>query len=106
MHPFLDSNRSVEALLSAASFRRTLPLRSAPRTWAHGPTIAISRQVGARGAAVAQALGARLGWRVYDHELLDRIAQEMNVEVAALKSLDEQGTNWLQDSLESLGGAP
>jgi cytidylate kinase len=101
---FPDPDRPVEAILHAAGFRRTLPLRSAPRDWAHGPTIAISRQVGARGTTIARAVGARLGWRVYDHELLDRVAQEMNVGPSALEALDERGSSWLQEWLESLGG--
>jgi len=35
-------------------------------------TIAISRQAGSSGADIARAVGARLGWPVYDHELLTR----------------------------------
>jgi cytidylate kinase len=101
---FADSNRSVAALLHASSFRHTLPLRSAPRHWARGPAIAISREVGALGATVARAVGARMNWRVYDHEILDRIAEEMNVGVSLLKTLDERGSSWLEDWLESLGG--
>jgi hypothetical protein len=31
-------------------------------------TIALSRQVGARGNSVATEVGARLGWPVYDRE--------------------------------------
>jgi cytidylate kinase len=102
-HP-LESNRSVAALLQANSFRRTLPLRSAPRHWAQGPTIAISREVGAGGATVARAVGARLDWRVYDHEILDRVAEDMHVRVGSLETLDERGAMWLQEWLQSLGG--
>ena len=36
-------------------------------------TIAISRQSGARGTTTARAVGERLGWAVYDRELVERI---------------------------------
>ena len=51
--------------------------------------IALSRESGARGTSTAQEVGARLGWTVYDHELLERIAQEMNLRTSLLESVDE-----------------
>ena len=42
-------------------------------------TIALSRESGTQGTTVAQELGSRLGWPTYDHELLERIAQDMNL---------------------------
>ncbi len=70
--PFeLDPNRSIGALLHVSSFARPID-GNALGPDAPGPMIAVSRQVGARGATVARAVGARLGWPVYDHELLDR----------------------------------
>src|SRR5262249_41889981 len=64
-----------------------------------GPfTIALSRQAGTEGTAVAQEVGKRLGWQVYDHELLERIAQEMNVREALLESVDERRQSWLLES--------
>src|SRR5579859_3804851 len=36
-------------------------------------SVAISREAGTRGPAVARALGARLGWKVYDNELLEMV---------------------------------
>ena len=64
-------------------------------------TIAVSRQSGAGGTAVAHAVGRRLQWPVYDHELLEHIAREMNVRVSLLESVDERRINWLQESIES-----
>ena len=37
-------------------------------------TIAIAREEGADGTAIGQRVAERLGWQVYDHELLHRIA--------------------------------
>jgi hypothetical protein len=36
-----------------------------------GPSVAISRETGARGTSIAQHVGKRLGWQVYTQELLE-----------------------------------
>jgi cytidylate kinase len=65
------------------------------------PTIAISRQAGANGSAIARAVGERLGWPVYDRELLDRIAEEMGLRTELLESVDERRGSWLRERLET-----
>ena len=65
-------------------------------------TIALSRQVGARGTSVAREVGAQLGWAVYDRELLEQIARTMNVRVELLKSVDEKRVTSIQEWVESL----
>ena len=40
------------------------------------PVITISREFGAKGAALAEMLGERLGFKVWDKELLDIIREE------------------------------
>jgi cytidylate kinase len=69
-------------------------------------TIAISRQAGARGTSVARQVGAQLGWPVYDHELLERISQEMHVRVELLESIDERKVNWLEERVEAFAAVP
>jgi len=70
------------------------------------PTIALSREVGALGTTVARAVGERLGWPVYDHELLEKIAQEMNLRVRLLESVDERRMSWIEECIESFGLKP
>ena len=41
-----------------------------------GPTVAVSREAGARGTTVAEAVGRRLGWQVVTQELLDFLAED------------------------------
>ena len=65
-------------------------------------TIALSREAGAQGTAVGQEVGTRLGWPVYDHELLERIAQDMGVHTRLLESVDERRVSWLQEAFEAL----
>jgi cytidylate kinase len=64
-------------------------------------TIAISRQDGADGTAVARKIGEHLGWQVYDSELLRRIADEMGLRTRLLESIDEKGQSWLMVYLQS-----
>jgi cytidylate kinase len=69
-------------------------------------TIAISRESGARGTSTAREVGSRLGWLVYDHELVERIAKEMNLRTSLLESVDEKRVSWLQECVESFASAP
>ncbi len=109
MFESFDSSRTLEGLVKSLSYHR--PRRpeaddASLRNWAEGPTIAISRQVGARGTTIARVVGARLGWPVYDHELLEKLAAEMEVGVRWLECRDERTSNWLQERLASLTGDP
>jgi cytidylate kinase len=69
-------------------------------------TIALSRESGARGTSTAREVGARLGWAVYDHELLERIAQEMNLRTSLLESVDEKKVSWLQECVAAFASEP
>lgn len=64
-------------------------------------TIAISRQSGARGTMTARAVGERLGWAVYDRELVERIAQDMKLQTSLLEAVDEKKVGWLREFMES-----
>lgn len=73
---------------------------------AEAVTIALSRQAGVPGTTIAHALGTKLGWAVYDHELLERLAQEMGFRVELLESVDERRQSWLRESLEAFSSVP
>jgi cytidylate kinase len=65
-------------------------------------TIALSREAGANAPAVAQAVGERLGWPVYDRELVERIAAEMGLRGRVLEGIDEKAAGWPGEGLEEL----
>jgi len=65
-------------------------------------SIAISREVGALGTSVATELGNRLGWSVYDQELIHKIAEEFGKPSARIRSLDERSVSWLEEFVNSL----
>lgn len=67
-----------------------------------GLFVAISRESGAEGAQLAQLLGERLSWQVYDRELLDKVAERFHVEKGHLELVDETQGNWVADLVGTL----
>jgi len=101
------SERLAEGLVRAhehwnAVHDHSSPHRSAPPAY----TIAFSRQCGTYGAAIAREVGNRLGWAVYDSELLQHIANDMGIHHKLLASVDERQENWLADCLEGFLTVP
>jgi cytidylate kinase len=64
-------------------------------------TIAVSRQAGSGGLGIARAASAQLGWPVYDHELLNRIAEEKGLSKQLVERLDERCPGWLEEFFRS-----
>ena len=61
--------------------------------------ICISREAGAGGGALARLVGQRLGWKVYDQELIEAIAHRMGVPIDEVRALDELAPSMVQDWL-------
>jgi len=76
------------------------PGRGQEGSLTYGPYLLISREKGAGGTAVARAVGQRLGWQVFDHEIVDQIAQKANVRRQLIESLDER----VQATIQSIVG--
>ncbi len=92
--------RHWQSRRQAAAARKDLLPRAS-----HGWTIALSREAGTQGAPVAREVGKLLGWQVYDHELIEKIAEEMGMRTALLESVDERQQSWMHESIEaSLAG--
>jgi cytidylate kinase len=92
------SDRFVEAL---AQLNRYAESKPGARQAKPPLSIAMTRQAGSRGAEIARAVGARLDWPVYDHELLRRIAEEKGVQARLLEMLDERHMGWLEEMIAS-----
>jgi len=65
----------------------------------YGPYLLISREKGAGGSAVGQLAGKRLGWQVFDNEIVDAIAQKANVRRELIESLDERDRAVIHDAV-------
>jgi len=62
-----------------------------------GPYLLISREKGAGGSAVGQLAGKRLGWQVFNKEIVDAIAEKANVRRELIESLDERDRATIRD---------
>lgn len=66
------------------------------------PSVAISREVGARGGEVARRLGAITSWPVYDAELLGYSSQDPGALENLHAELSAQAENWIEQRVELL----
>lgn len=82
--------RARLALYRAYDIRTKRPGRGKEGKLNCGPYLLISREKGAGGGAVAQRAGRRLGWQVFNDELVDAIAKKANVRRELIESLDER----------------
>jgi cytidylate kinase len=100
MSPASDRVVSALALLTHYAESHPVPKEAPP------VSVTISRQAGSRGAEIAQAVGARLGWPVYDNELLTQIAQEKGLNKRLLERLDERCAGWLEEVIAGFSTRP
>jgi cytidylate kinase len=94
----------LQALLRCKGETRDAP---APTSGTAGPacppfSIAVSREAGALGHTVAAEVGHRLGWPIYDREILDKIGEDMRRPPQHLRALDERPGSWLEEFLAGL----
>ncbi len=59
------------------------------------PFVAISREAGSGGGALARLVGEKLNWEVLHRELLDMMAERCNLPRAVLGVIDESASNWI-----------
>jgi cytidylate kinase len=62
--------------------------------------ITISRDKGSLGDAIARELAARLGWSVFDKEIVDYIAQNSHVRQHLVQQLDERAQNLVHETIQ------
>jgi cytidylate kinase len=96
------SDRVVAALALLSRYADSHPaLKEAPPV-----SITVSRQAGSRGAEIAYAVGARLGWPVYDNQLLKRIAADKGLNMRLLEQMDEHSASWLEQIVAGFSTKP
>lgn len=76
-----------------------LVAKSRPSTQKKYPIITISREFGARGAALGEFMGEKMGFKVWDKELLQSIADELGGGVRTIESLDERSMQTVEDTV-------
>lgn len=76
---------------------RELPLSTGAS--ARFQNICVSREAGAGAGTIARMVGRRLGWKVFDHELLEAIAHRMETTIDEVRVFDELAPSVIQDWL-------
>jgi len=66
--------------------------------------VTISRDIGSLGDDIARRLSERLGWKVYDREIVDCISEDRGVRLTQVDHLDERDQNLLEDTVQRLLG--
>lgn len=76
------------------------PLTS--ETMPTGLTIALSREAGARGGTIGRRVARKLGWQVYDQELLEYVAHEGPLRQELVDQLTPAAAAWVEARMELL----
>src|SRR6185437_8048391 len=63
------------------------------------PMVTISRQAGARGTELGRRVAEALGFRLWDQELVHRIAEQCGAPDDAIRAVDEHPRGAIQDLL-------
>jgi cytidylate kinase len=66
------------------------------------PCVTLSREAGARGGTIGRRVARRLGWQVYDRELLEYLAQDAVMRQGLLDGLAPAALAWVEARLEEL----
>jgi cytidylate kinase len=69
-----------------------------------GLTVAVSREAGSRGGSIARRAARKLGWEVYNQELLEYIAQEGPFRRDVTEALSAAAAGWAEERLRRLQG--
>jgi hypothetical protein len=91
-----DSSRLVDHQLRLVEIKRGLeqargqarPVKSDEVRY--GPCVLLSRECGSAGDELAQLVGERLHWQVFNREIVEQIAEQAHVRRQLVESVDEQ----------------
>lgn len=64
--------------------------------------VAVSRMVGAGGVKVANLLGEKLGWPVFDKEILNAMAGDDDLRRQIYETMDERDLSWMEEALRTV----
>lgn len=87
---------AVARWLFGAGARRATPT-GPPVPVARFRNICVSREAGAGAGTIARRVATRLDWKVYDHEILEAIAQRMQRPTDEVRAFDELAPSVVQD---------
>jgi len=63
--------------------------------------ITVTWEYGSGGSFIGRALAERLGWKLLDHELIEKLAQRLQVSIETCESCDERASGWASRILKA-----
>jgi hypothetical protein len=112
MPSLLSGHANVGAILGAiqSSVKPVVVDLTATRATAK-PFVTISREAGAGGRSVGDALAKLLaqrdpgaGWKMYDRELVEKVASDHQIEASLVEAIENQSHSWVKDLFAGLAG--
>ena len=82
--------------------QQRLEVEEGPRDEEVADFVTISQAVGSTGEEVARKLAERLGWPLFDKEILQHMAGDDQVRTRLYEKMDERDTNWLEHMIRNL----
>jgi cytidylate kinase len=104
----IDIEKFIRTQIAAFQSKQRLenqgrrPGRGKEGDLSYGPYLTVSREKGAGGNAMARLVGARLGWQVFDNEIVDEIAQKAHVRRQLIESLDEHDRKMIESIISQM----
>jgi hypothetical protein len=71
--------------------------KATPQQLIH-PYVAISRETGLDAGEIAETVGSKIGWKVFDRELLDYMVEHYHWSRVALDHVDERTASWFHET--------
>jgi hypothetical protein len=112
----MESNRPGEPDVTGRIIERQMLLRNARgKSEGHGIAegldthysfVTISRDLGSLGDEIARLLAMRLGWHVFDKEIVNHISANSHVRETLVEQLDERVRTRIQDNMLRLFSIP
>lgn len=97
-----EMEQLVERQLRCWEIGRHQHYETAETAGAVRPFVTISNAVGAGGREIADALATRLGWPVFDRNLLNAMAGNDEWRARIYQSLDERDMGWIEQTMRFL----
>jgi hypothetical protein len=97
-----DNPPGLEVLEPRHGYQGDRGRKPIPASVPAGLSLAISRETGSRGGSIGKRAARKLGWEVYDQELLEYMAQDTVVRQAMLEQLTPAAAAWVEESLQQL----
>jgi cytidylate kinase len=91
-------DRLVEKAIQESQAKRVAKM--AIKTW--DPDIIISRDPGSGGSVIAKKVARRLGWKLFDKELMLELSRKLSIPPETIEHVDEHTRSWLADMVHFL----